>query len=355
MRTRPCQRRPCASSIPLTCRECRDDEVGEIWAHGPGVTGGYWRRPEENEETFAGRLADSPDARRYLRTGDLGFLRQGELFITGRWKDLVIIRGANHYPQDIEWTIEQSHEAFRPGCGGAFSLETDEGECLVVVYELEREHLQDDRARGTAARRAAGRGRGARPAHPHARAAQDRHGAANDQRQDSAPPVPRRLPSRRALRGVAVGRRRRGAGHGGRRAAAAPPRRRRRTDVHACRRAPGDGGTADRLAARLRVGAAQLAPDGRAPQPRPPRHPRFRQSRRARPPGASRAGRLRLQPCRLSAGHPADRRHRSDARDDDDRAELAGDLADCCIMRRPRSATSWCRGWPAGANSWRLP
>ena len=127
---------------PLTCRECRDDEVGEIWAHGPGVAGGYWRRPEENAETFAGRLADSPDARDYLRTGDLGFLRQGELFITGRWKDLVIIRGANHYPHDIEWTIERSHEAFRPGCGGAFSVETDQGECLVVVYELAREYLK---------------------------------------------------------------------------------------------------------------------------------------------------------------------------------------------------------------------
>ena len=127
---------------PLTCRVCRDDEVGEIWAHGPGVTGGYWRRPEESAETFEGRLAESDDPRAYLRTGDLGFLRKGELFITGRWKDLVIIRGANHYPQDIEWTVEQSHPAFRPGCGGAFSLEADEGERLVVVYELEREYLK---------------------------------------------------------------------------------------------------------------------------------------------------------------------------------------------------------------------
>jgi acyl-CoA synthetase (AMP-forming)/AMP-acid ligase II/alkylation response protein AidB-like acyl-CoA dehydrogenase/acyl carrier protein len=127
---------------PLTCRECDTDEVGEIWARGPGITGGYWRRPDESAETFHGRIADSTDDQPYLRTGDLGFLRQGELFITGRWKDLVIIRGANHYPQDIEWTIEQSHEAFRPGCGGAFSLETDDGESLIVVYELERDHLK---------------------------------------------------------------------------------------------------------------------------------------------------------------------------------------------------------------------
>jgi alkylation response protein AidB-like acyl-CoA dehydrogenase/acyl-CoA synthetase (AMP-forming)/AMP-acid ligase II/acyl carrier protein len=127
---------------PLTCRPCRDDEVGEIWAHGPGVTGGYWRRPEETAETFEGRLAVADDTRTYLRTGDLGFLRQGELFIAGRWKDLVIIRGANHYPQDIEWTVEQSHPAFRPGCGGAFSLEDEEGERLIVAYELEREYLK---------------------------------------------------------------------------------------------------------------------------------------------------------------------------------------------------------------------
>ena len=75
-------------------------------------------------------------------TGDLGFLRDGELFITGRLKDLIIIRGANHYPQDIEWTVEQSHHALRPGCGAAFSVDIDGTEELVVVFELEREHLR---------------------------------------------------------------------------------------------------------------------------------------------------------------------------------------------------------------------
>jgi acyl-CoA synthetase (AMP-forming)/AMP-acid ligase II/alkylation response protein AidB-like acyl-CoA dehydrogenase/acyl carrier protein len=128
---------------PLTCEESADDRVGEIWARGPGITGGYWRRPEENEQTFRGRLAGGAhDDEVYLRTGDLGFLRSGVLYITGRWKDLVIIRGANHYPQDIEWTIERSHPAFRPGCGGAFSLDGDDGEQLIVAYEVEREHLR---------------------------------------------------------------------------------------------------------------------------------------------------------------------------------------------------------------------
>jgi acyl-CoA synthetase (AMP-forming)/AMP-acid ligase II len=127
---------------PVTCVECGADQVGEIWVRGPGVTAGYWRRPEENAETFGGRVAGTGDGEPYLRTGDLGFLRRNELFITGRWKDLVIIRGANHYPQDIDWTIERCHPAFRQGCGGAFSVDSDEGEQLVIVYELEREYLK---------------------------------------------------------------------------------------------------------------------------------------------------------------------------------------------------------------------
>ena len=109
----------------------------------PGVADGYWRRQEETEQTFAGRLADGGRARLSLRTGDLGFLRHGELFITGRLKDLIIIRGDNHYPQDIEWTVEQSHQAFRPGCGAAFSVDDRRhGAVVVVVYELEREYLR---------------------------------------------------------------------------------------------------------------------------------------------------------------------------------------------------------------------
>src|SRR5205085_2933566 len=74
----------------------------------------------------------------FLRTGDLGFLHQGELYITGRHKDLIIVNGRNHYPQDIEFTAEQSHPALRPGCGAAFSVPGQDGERIVIVYEIDR-------------------------------------------------------------------------------------------------------------------------------------------------------------------------------------------------------------------------
>ena len=118
-----------------------DAEIGEIWVRGAGVAMGYWQRPDVSAEAFGGQIAGS-DGARYLRTGDLGFVQGGEVFITGRLKDLIIIRGANHYPQDIEWTVERSHPAFRAGCGAAFSIDTEGGEQLVVVFELEREYLR---------------------------------------------------------------------------------------------------------------------------------------------------------------------------------------------------------------------
>ena len=126
---------------PTSCQLSGEREVGEIWVQGPGVAAGYWQRPDDTEQTFCARIADGT-GQAYLRTGDLGFLRDGELFITGRLKDLIIVRGDNHYPQDIEWTIEQCHEAFRPGCGAAFSIEGDGTEQLVVVFELERDYLR---------------------------------------------------------------------------------------------------------------------------------------------------------------------------------------------------------------------
>ncbi|MBV8203192.1 MAG: fatty acyl-AMP ligase [Acidobacteria bacterium] len=125
-------------------------KIGEIWVRGPSVAQGYWHRPVETAETFDGRLADEaapgpagagsggPAAAPYLRTGDLGFLDGGELFVTGRLKDLIIIRGRNLYPQDIELTVERSHPALRPGCGAAFSVEIANEERLVVVHEHER-------------------------------------------------------------------------------------------------------------------------------------------------------------------------------------------------------------------------
>ncbi|MGE0484559.1 MAG: AMP-binding protein [Gammaproteobacteria bacterium] len=124
----------------------RSEGVGEIWVRGPGVADGYWERPDASAETFGGRIAGEPDAAPWLRTGDLGFLRDGELFVTGRIKDLIIVRGANFYPQDIEWTIEQSHAAFRAGCGAVFAVDNvdDAGDAprLVAVFEVERDQLR---------------------------------------------------------------------------------------------------------------------------------------------------------------------------------------------------------------------
>jgi acyl-CoA synthetase (AMP-forming)/AMP-acid ligase II/alkylation response protein AidB-like acyl-CoA dehydrogenase/acyl carrier protein len=137
----PLQDTAVAIADPATGARRAEGEIGEIWVHGPGVANGYWQREDATEQTFRARIADSDD-RPYLRTGDLGFLQGRELFITGRLKDLIIIRGANHYPHDIEFTIERSHAAFRPGCGAAFSVDADGTERLVVVFELEREHLR---------------------------------------------------------------------------------------------------------------------------------------------------------------------------------------------------------------------
>jgi amino acid adenylation domain-containing protein len=113
------------------------DHVGEIWLAGPSVAQGYWGRPQETEETFHARLADTGDGP-FLRTGDTGFIRDGELFITGRLKDLIIIRGRNYYPQDIELTVERCHPELRPGCGAAFSIDAEGEELLVVVQEVQR-------------------------------------------------------------------------------------------------------------------------------------------------------------------------------------------------------------------------
>jgi acyl transferase domain-containing protein/acyl-CoA synthetase (AMP-forming)/AMP-acid ligase II/acyl carrier protein len=117
--------------------------VGEIWVAGPSVAQGYWQRPEETESTFHAHLADSNEGP-FLRTGDLGFLLDGELFITGRLKDLIIIRGSNHYPQDIELTVEKAHPALRPACGVAFSVDAAGEERLVIVQEVERQYLKHD-------------------------------------------------------------------------------------------------------------------------------------------------------------------------------------------------------------------
>ena len=82
---------------PESRTRCASNEVGEIWVSGPSVAQGYWNRPEETDQTYRAYLADTQEGP-FLRTGDLGFLREGELFVTGRLKDLIIISGHNHYP-----------------------------------------------------------------------------------------------------------------------------------------------------------------------------------------------------------------------------------------------------------------
>jgi amino acid adenylation domain-containing protein len=123
---------------PVTRRRCREDQVGEIWLAGQSVTQGYWNRPQETEAIFQAVIENTKEGP-FLRTGDLGFVRDGELYITGRLKDLIIIRGRNHYPQDIEQSVQQCHPSLRRGSAVAFSVVDDQEEALVVVQEMERE------------------------------------------------------------------------------------------------------------------------------------------------------------------------------------------------------------------------
>jgi 8-amino-7-oxononanoate synthase/acyl carrier protein len=118
------------------------EQVGEIWVSGPSVAQGYWNRAEETDRTFHAYLTDTGEGP-FLRTGDLGFMQDGELFITGRLKDLIIIRGLNHYPQDIELTVGKAHPRLRPGNGAAFMVEVDGAERLVVVQEIERRQQRE--------------------------------------------------------------------------------------------------------------------------------------------------------------------------------------------------------------------
>ncbi|BAZ48322.1 beta-ketoacyl synthase [Nostoc sp. NIES-4103] len=126
---------------PESLTECLNGEIGEIWVAGASVAIGYWNKSEETQKTFNVQLQDTKKGP-FLRTGDLGFLFDGELFVTGRIKDMMIIRGQNHYPQDIELTVENSHPALRTNCGAAFSVEIEGVEQLVIVQEVERTYLR---------------------------------------------------------------------------------------------------------------------------------------------------------------------------------------------------------------------
>lgn len=125
---------------PADGRLCADGAIGEILLHSPSVARGYWNKPEASAETFGARIAGEPGE--WLRTGDLGFLREGHLFVTGRLKELIIVRGRNLYPQDVEATVQEAWEGFRKGGGAAFSVDVDGEERLVVVQEVERTFLR---------------------------------------------------------------------------------------------------------------------------------------------------------------------------------------------------------------------
>jgi FkbH-like protein len=116
--------------------KCEPGKIGEIWVSGDSVAQGYWQNPEQTQTIFQASTSDGE--RPFLRTGDLGFIFQDELFICGRLKDLIIIGGYNYYPEDIELTVDKAHEALRQGYGAAFSIEIGDEETLVIVQEVKR-------------------------------------------------------------------------------------------------------------------------------------------------------------------------------------------------------------------------
>lgn len=122
---------------PASLLPCAPGKIGEIWIKGTSVAHGYWEKPEVTQETFDARLADSGDGP-FLRTGDLGVFHAQDLYIAGRLKDLIIIRGRNYYPQDIERVSEASYPGLRAGNVAAFSVDAEGEERLVVVQEVER-------------------------------------------------------------------------------------------------------------------------------------------------------------------------------------------------------------------------
>ena len=123
---------------PTSLEEMAPDQVGELWIQGASVSPGYWKRADETAYAFGSGIAGQ-DSGTYLRTGDLAFLHQGEIVICGRAKDLIVVRGRNLYPQDIELTAELAHPLARSGGSAAFAIEDEAGTALVVVTEVDGE------------------------------------------------------------------------------------------------------------------------------------------------------------------------------------------------------------------------
>lgn len=128
---------------PATLTQSNPNQVGELWVQGPSVPSGYWGLPEESAATFGGRIADTNEGP-FLRTGDLGFVADGEIYVTGRLKDLIIIAGRNHYPSDIELTVQRSGAPVRLGACVAISERSNGVEDLVIVAEVDDRQLPAD-------------------------------------------------------------------------------------------------------------------------------------------------------------------------------------------------------------------
>lgn len=126
---------------PDTAARCAEGQVGELWFKGKSVAKGYWNKQEQTAAVFEARISNS-DEGPYLRTGDLGFLYNGEVYVTGRLKDLLIIRGSNYYPQDLELAAWKSHPALAPHNAAVFTVDTLTGSELVVLQEVQRTALR---------------------------------------------------------------------------------------------------------------------------------------------------------------------------------------------------------------------
>ena len=126
---------------PETLTVCLPGEVGEIWVKGESISSGYWNRPQLSQETFQAYLCESNEGP-FLRTGDLGFIQEGELYITGRLKEVIILKGKNYYPHDLESTALKSHDALLSQGTAAFTAEIGGEEQLVILQEVKRQYLK---------------------------------------------------------------------------------------------------------------------------------------------------------------------------------------------------------------------
>lgn len=147
---------------PASHEKLGEDRVGEMWVFGTTVAQGYYNNPEATQATFQARTTDGDGP--FLRTGDLAFIHEGEIYLTGRLKDVVIIRGQNHHPQDIEWTMLESVDILRPNCAAAFGIQLDDQERLVVVAEVYPDRLKDSETCFAAMRQAISEEHGLTPA-----------------------------------------------------------------------------------------------------------------------------------------------------------------------------------------------